>query len=81
LSHRKCAQIVVRSHGASHSAARNLIDGAQHQGDDGQRDNDLNQAVYNMKGKEMLTGKPMTLDSMPASVRIFPRTLARYSIR
>jgi len=44
-------------------------------------DNNLNEAIYNMKGKEMLTGKPMTLGSMPASVRIFPRTLARYSIR
>lgn len=44
-------------------------------------DNNLNQAVYNVKGKEMLTGAPMTLGSMPASVRIFPRTLARYSIR
>ena len=44
-------------------------------------DNDLNNAVYNVKAKEMLTGKPMTLESMPPSVRIFPRTLARYSIR
>lgn len=44
-------------------------------------DNDLNQAVYGMKGREMLTGKPMTLTAMPASVRIFPRTLSRYSVR
>ena len=44
-------------------------------------DNDLNVAVYSVKAKQMLTGKPMTLVEMPASVRIFPRTLARYSIR
>jgi hypothetical protein len=44
-------------------------------------DNDLNEAVYGKKATEVLTGKPMTLSRMPASVRIFPRTLARYSIR
>jgi len=44
-------------------------------------DNDLNQAIYNAKGSEVLTGKPLSLGQMPASVRIFPRTLVRYSIR
>ena len=44
-------------------------------------DNDLNQAVYGVKATELLTGKPMTLTQMPAGVRIFPRTLARYSHR
>jgi lipid-binding SYLF domain-containing protein len=44
-------------------------------------DNDLNEAVYGMKAKEVLTGPPMTLTEMPAGVRIFPRTLARYSHR
>ena len=44
-------------------------------------DNDLNLAVYSVKAKQLLTGKPMTLVDMPASVRIFPRTLSRYSIR
>jgi lipid-binding SYLF domain-containing protein len=44
-------------------------------------DNDLNQAVYSMKADEIIRGKPMTLSQMPASVRIFPRTLVRYSIR
>jgi lipid-binding SYLF domain-containing protein len=44
-------------------------------------DNDLNEAVYGMKATEVLTGKPMTLSQMPAGVRIFPRTLARYSHR
>jgi SH3 domain-containing YSC84-like protein 1 len=44
-------------------------------------DNDLNQAVYGVKATELLTGKPRTLTQMPAGVRIFPRTLARYSHR
>jgi lipid-binding SYLF domain-containing protein len=44
-------------------------------------DNDLNEAVYSMKANELLLAKPMSLSEMPAGVRIFPRTLARYSIR
>ena len=44
-------------------------------------DNDLNQAVYGIKATELLTSKPMTLTQMPAGVRIFPRTLSRYSHR
>jgi len=44
-------------------------------------DNDLNQAVYGEKGTEVLTGKSITLSQMPPGVRIFPRTLARYSHR
>jgi len=44
-------------------------------------DNDLNQAVYRKKGTEVLTGPAITLSQMPPGVRIFPRTLARYSHR
>jgi len=45
-------------------------------------DNDDNLAVYKMKAKDILTGKrKMTINKMPAGVRIFPRTLARYSAR
>ena len=45
-------------------------------------DNDLNEAVYEDKeAKEVLTNNSMTLSQMPAGVRIFPRTLARYSLR
>ena len=44
-------------------------------------DNDLNEAVFSMKATEVLTSKPMSLTQMPAGVRIFPRTLARYSHR
>jgi len=44
-------------------------------------DNDLNEAVYGMKGREVLTRASMSLTQMPSGVRIFPRTLARYSVR
>jgi lipid-binding SYLF domain-containing protein len=44
-------------------------------------DNDLNEAVYGKKADGVLTGQPMTFAEMPPSVRIFPRTLVRYSIR
>lgn len=44
-------------------------------------DNDLNEAIYGKKATEVLTGKPMTFSEMPAAVRIFPRTLVRYSMK
>jgi lipid-binding SYLF domain-containing protein len=45
-------------------------------------DNDLNEAIYGgKKADELLKPKPMTFAQMPPSVRIFPRTLVRYSIR
>src|ERR1043166_162496 len=44
-------------------------------------DNDLNEAIYGKKADEVLNAKPMTFAQMPPSVRIFPRTLVRYSIR
>ena len=44
-------------------------------------DNDLNEAIYGKKAQALLQGPPMTFDQMPPSVRIFPRTLVRYSIR
>lgn len=44
-------------------------------------DNDLNEAVYGKKANDLLNAPPMAIGQMPASVRIFPRTLVRYSIR
>jgi SH3 domain-containing YSC84-like protein 1 len=44
-------------------------------------DNDLNEAVYGKKADALLKSAPMTMAEMPPSVRIFPRTLVRYSIR
>lgn len=44
-------------------------------------DNDLNEAIYGKKADELLKAPPMAIGQMPPSVRIFPRTLVRYSIR
>ncbi len=44
-------------------------------------DNDLNEAVYGKKADDLLRGTNLTFAQMPPSVRIFPRTLVRYSIR
>ena len=44
-------------------------------------DNDLNEAIYGKKADALLKSPPMQIGQMPASVRIFPRTLVRYSIR
>ena len=45
-------------------------------------DNDLNEAIYGgKKADEVLKAPRMTFAQMPAAVRIFPRTLVRYSIR
>lgn len=44
-------------------------------------DNDLNEAVYGMKARDLLMGKPIGMARLPADVRIFPRTLNRYSPR
>jgi lipid-binding SYLF domain-containing protein len=44
-------------------------------------DNDLNEAIYGKKAEELLNAPPMQIGQMPTSVRIFPRTLVRYSIR
>lgn len=44
-------------------------------------DNDLNEAVYGKKADDVLKSPPIAIGQMPPSVRIFPRTLVRYSIR
>ncbi|HET6890393.1 MAG TPA: lipid-binding SYLF domain-containing protein [Pyrinomonadaceae bacterium] len=65
----------------SYSRSRGAFIGAALKGAVISPDNDLNEAVYGIKAKEVLMGKQIPLGKMPASVRIFPRTLARYSIR
>ncbi len=65
----------------SYSRSKGAFIGAALKGAVISPDNDLNEAVYGVKAKEALMGKPLPLARMPASVRIFPRTLARYSIR
>jgi len=65
----------------SYSRSKGLFIGAALKGAVISPDNDLNTAVYGMKSDEVLSTKPMSIGKMPPSVRIFPRTLVRYSIR
>jgi len=65
----------------SYSRSKGVFIGAALKGAVISPDNDLNQAVYSMKADEVLTAKPVPFGQMPPSVRIFPRTLVRYSIR
>lgn len=65
----------------SYSRSKGAFIGAALKGAVISPDNDLNEAIYGKKATEILTGEQLTLSKMPASVRIFPRTLARYSIR
>src|SRR6266699_3099653 len=65
----------------SYSRSKGAFIGAALKGAVISPDNDLNQAVYKVKANQVLTGKTMTMTEMPAAVRIFPRTLARYSLR
>ncbi len=65
----------------SYSRSKGAFIGAAIKGAVISPDNDLNEAVYGVKANELMTGKQLPVGQMPASVRIFPRTLARYSIR
>jgi lipid-binding SYLF domain-containing protein len=65
----------------SYSRSKGVFVGAALKGAVITPDNDLNEAVYGKKASEVLQGPPMTFAQMPAAVRIFPRTLVRYSIR
>jgi lipid-binding SYLF domain-containing protein len=65
----------------SYSRSKGAFIGAALKGAVISPDNDLNEAVYDMKAGEVLTNGSMTLTQMPAGVRIFPRTIARYSPR
>lgn len=65
----------------SYSRSKGAFVGAALKGAVISPDNDLNEAVYGKKADDLLKGPNMTFDQMPASVRIFPRTLVRYSIR
>ncbi len=65
----------------SYSRSKGLFIGAALKGAVISPDNDLNTEVYGMKSDEVLSTKPMSIGKTPPSVRIFPRTLVRYSIR
>ena len=65
----------------SYSRSKGAFIGAALKGAVINPDNDLNIAVYGKKADELLKSPPMPIGQMPPSVRIFPRTLVRYSIR
>jgi lipid-binding SYLF domain-containing protein len=66
----------------SYSRSKGLFAGLELKGVVIDPDNDDNTAVYGKKAAELLAPRPpLTLAQVPAGVRIFPRTLARYSTR
>lgn len=66
----------------SYSRSKGLFAGLEIKGVVITADNDHNLAVYHMKAGEVLSPtQRWTMARMPAGVRIFPRTLARYSLR
>jgi lipid-binding SYLF domain-containing protein len=65
----------------SYSRSKGVFIGAALKGAVISPDNDLNEAVYGKKADALLQGPPEPFGKMPPSVRIFPRTLVRYSIR
>src|SRR2546423_10866334 len=66
----------------SYSRSKGLFAGLEIKGTVIKPDDDENVAVYALKGKDILSPtQAWTMTKMPAGVRIFPRTLARYSVR
>lgn len=66
----------------SYSRSKGLFAGLEIKGVVIKPDNDDNRAVYGKTANEILaTTRNWKLTQMPAGVRIFPRTLARYSAR
>jgi lipid-binding SYLF domain-containing protein len=66
----------------SYSRSKGLFAGLEIKGVVISPDNNDNEPVYGMKGDQVLSPtRAWSLNSMPAAVRIFPRTLSRYSVR
>jgi lipid-binding SYLF domain-containing protein len=66
----------------SYSRSKGLFAGLELKGTAITPDNNDNLAVYNIKANEVLSPtQTWTITKMPAGVRIFPKTLSRYSAR
>jgi lipid-binding SYLF domain-containing protein len=65
----------------SYSRSKGAFIGAAIKGAVISPDNDLNEAFYGQKARDLLSGTPMTMADIPSAVKIFPRTLARYSAK
>src|SRR5258707_5150795 len=73
---------LLRAQIISYSRSKGLFAGLEIKGVVIKPDDDENMGVYGTRAHELLLpGSAMTLAKMPAAVRIFPRTLARYSSR
>lgn len=66
----------------SYSRSKGAFAGLELKGVVIQPDNEDNSQVYGMSARDILTGtNKIPMEKMPEGVRIFPRTLARYSTR
>jgi lipid-binding SYLF domain-containing protein len=66
----------------SYSRSKGAFAGLEIKGAVVNPDNNLNEAIYNMKARDILTGtQEMNLDETFSGVQIFPVTLSRYSRR
>src|SRR3989442_1199657 len=66
----------------SYSRSRGAFAGLELKGVVIKPDNEDNLQVYGMTARDILTGaNKISIDKMPAGVRVFPETLARYSRR
>jgi lipid-binding SYLF domain-containing protein len=66
----------------SYSRSKGLFAGALLKGAAITPDNDLNEAIYGMSARDLLTGaEKMTMAQVPSVVRPFPLMLARYSVK
>ncbi len=73
---------LLRAQIISYSRSKGLFAGLELKGVVIKPDDDENMAVYRTKARELLLpGSAMPIAKMPAGVRIFPRTLGRYSTR
>jgi lipid-binding SYLF domain-containing protein len=73
---------LLRAQIISYSRSKGLFAGLELKGVVISPDNNNNLAVYGIKAGEVLSPtKRWTTTKMPAGVRIFPKTLARYSVR
>ena len=66
----------------SYSRSKGLFAGALLKGAAISPDNDLNEAIYGLSARDLLTGaEKMTMAQVPSVVRTFPLTLSRYSVK
>ena len=66
----------------SYSRSKGLFAGLELKGAVINPDNNLNEALYGLKARDVLTGaNKVKMADLPAGIIVFPNTLARYSIK